>query len=1138
MLKVPQVALVALLVLCMSAVGMAQSQATTGQIVGTVKNPAGEVIPGATVKVTNTENGQSQTLTTNDEGGFRAVSLQPGNYSVNVTAQGFGDFTQTGYQVEVGSSLDANIEMQVGAVNAEVLVTSASVETTQAQTTTNINEVAITDLPINGRRFQDFVLLTPTADVDPVRQQISLVGQRGINANVQIDGADYNNPFFGGIRGGERSNNAFTFPQSAIKEFQVVPSGYNAEFGRSTGGIVNAVTKSGTNEWHGSGFFLARPEDFATRNEFEQIASPSQRQYGGSIGGPIVKNKAFFFFAAEFQKFNQQRIVQFNGLVSPNTPGVTEALTFYRSLEGPYTQTNDAQAYIGRFDYNFNESNLFNVRYNYSKNTALNAVTAGTQLQPNTNSALSNNGTEGDSQHTVVGQLTTFFSPTVVNELRAQYSRENRPRLANEFSPLVSSSNIGNFGTVSFLPTTQFDYRVQIADNITWNRGQHSFKFGGEYNHTFADQFFAQRQAGNFDTSLAGIDVLRALSVGSAATGDPANRFDNSNFTYRRNIGNGLASLTSDEIAVFAQDSWRIRPNFTLNFGLRWEAQYFSQPDTSNETLTNLVANTNFPLGRIDPRDLPDQTNQFAPRFGFAWDPWSDGKTVIRGYSGLYFARTPLLPIAGAINNFRSIPGDVQVQLSGFTTACSPTVPNSSPLCPSTIYKQFLTIGIDLNAFELDDLPILTPDQLLQIAQNVATARGQSFSPLVGQGLVTVGEQLRNPRSFQFGFAFEREFRDGLTIGAQYDQVRTWNLMRNRDIDLPTPFIRDGDLSLRPFFGIGAATPGAFTRNRPLTALGNAGFLQVRESSGQSLYQALTVRAQMRRRSMQFDAFYTFGRNLDDDTSERNATFAEYDNSFDLQPEYNYSRSDRRHQFVFNTVINMPYGFEVSATGRMRSGLPVDPTVSNILAPTDFATNIVGRRVTNPITGETTTVAFSAAELLNLRNGLYAAAVTLAPPGTTVNNVVFSDGTIANVTPANTTGDLNQDRGNSSNAAGTNAGGDRPFAAPGVSFLRNSFRNRPTYNVDLRVQKEIVFREKYRLIPSLEFFNVLGFDNIEYLGTRVTNYGNPGVNERTGAILAPSNPDFLKIRDAQGNYITTNRVGQPFAVQAGIRFLF
>ena len=189
---------------------------------------------------------------------------------------------------------------------------------------------------------------------------------------------------------------------------------------------------------------------------------------------------------------------------------------------------------------------------------------------------------------------------------------------------------------------------------------------------------------------------------------------------------------------------------------------------------------------------------------------------------------------------------------------------------------------------------------------------------------------LKNQRSFR-RFRVEREFRDGLTT-APYIRSHLES-QRNRDIDLPTPFIRAGDQSLRPFFGVGAATPGAFTRSRPLPALGNAGFLQVRESSGKSLYQALTVRAQMRRRSMQFDAFYTFGRNLDDDTSERNATFAEYDNSFDLQPEYNYSRSDRRHQFVFNTVINMPYGFEVSATGRMRQ-LPVDPTVSNIREPT------------------------------------------------------------------------------------------------------------------------------------------------------------------------------------------------------------
>jgi hypothetical protein len=686
----------------------------------------------------------------------------------------------------------------------------------------------------------------------------------------------------------------------------------------------------------------------------------------------------------------------------------------------------------------------------------------------------------------------------------------------------VSVSSIGNIGTTSFLPTTQFDTRVQIAENLTWNHGQHSFKFGGEYNHTFADQFFAQRQTGNFDTSLGALDALVALNVG--------NRFNNSNFTYRRNIGNGLASMSSNEIALFVQDSWRIRPNFTLNYGLRWESQFFSQPDTSNTTLTNIVANTNFPLGgRIDPGVIPDQTNQFGPRLGFAWDPWSDGKTVIRAYSGLYYARTPLLTIAGAINNFRTPPGDVQVQLAGFTGACAGGVPNNSPLCPSTIYKQFLTIGINLNDFALDALPILTPAQVLQIAQNVAAARGLSFSPLVGQGLTTVGQELKNPRSFQFGFAAEREVRRGLTIGVQYDQVNTAFLNRNRDIDLPAPIIRTGDQSLRPFFGIGSATPGIFVQHRPITALGDAGFLQVRESSARSLYRAFTVRAQLRRKFGQFDAFYTLAKDLDDDSSERNASFAEYDNSFDLRPEYNYSRLDRRHQFVFNTVINAPHGFEVAVTGRLRSGLPIDPTVSSIIAPLDFRTDVIGQIVGGRL---------NRANAQTIRNGLYAAAVTLAPTST-VSNVVFSDGTVGSVIVGNTTGDLNQDRGNSSNASGSNTGGDRPYSAPGVSFKRNSFRNRPFYNVDLRIQKEILIGEKYRLIPSLEFFNVFGFDNIEFLGTTVTNYGNPGVNERTGAVLPPSNPNFLRIRDfATGNYILSNRIGPPFAAQVGIRFLF
>lgn len=1085
MLKILKVSIAALLVLTVSLVALAQSQATTGQIVGTVKDPQGAAVSNATVTVTNAATSLVQTLTTNDQGGFRAVSLAPGDYTVEVSATGFGTSTQTGYKVEVGSSLDANITLGVQAVSEEVLVTAASVETTQVQTPTNINQTSISQLPINGRRFQDFVLLTPTADTDPTRNQISLVGQRGINANIQVDGADYNNPFFGGIRGGERSNQAFTFPQSSIREFQVIASGYNAEFGRSTGGIVNVVTKSGTNDFHGSAFYLLRPESWAHRNAFGQIAAPTQKQYGGSIGGPMFlprfgeggpatyggRDKTFFFFAIEQQRLNQQRAVLFDPLqnFSSTTAGVIEAFNFYRGLEGPYTQTNDATAFVFRFDANANQNNQFNVRYNYSKNTAENAVTAGTSLQPTTNSALSNNGTEGNSQHTVVGQLTTFFSPTVINELRAQYSRENRPRTPNELSPLVGNT-IGNFGTVSFLPTTQYDYRVQFSDSLTVNHGQHSVKFGGEFNYTFADQLFAFRQSGNFAFFGAANNVTSALRILSVGTGagltaavDPANRFDNPNISYTRAVGNGLASMSSKEFAVYGQDSWRIRPNFTLNYGLRWESQFFSEPDTSNTQLTNLVANTVFPLGRVDPNLIPDQVKQFAPRLGFAWDPTSDGKTVIRGYGGIYYARTPMLTIAGPINNFRTPPGDVTLQISGFTNNCAGGIANSDLRCPGTIYKQFLTVGIDLNTFPLNALPILTVAQLQQINANINTARGLTFNPNAGLALTAVGEQFRNPRSVQFGAGVEREVAKGLTLGATFDYVNTVNLNRNRDLNVPVPTIRTGDLSLRPFYNVDAQG-----QNRPLRGLS---FIQIREASARSLFRAFTVRSQLRRKFGQFDAFYTLAKNLDDDSTERNATFAEYDDSFNLVPEYNLSRLDRKHQFVFNTVLNAPFGFQVSTTGRFRSGTPIDATVSGI-------------------------------------TGISASAVTLS---------------------GSTSGDLNGDRGNFS---------DRPYTAPGIPSKRNSFRNRSFYNVDFRIQRDFQFGEKSRLSPTFEVFNVFKFKNIEYAGTAAFNYGNPGVNERTGEVLGPTNPTFLSIRNAAGNYLLNNRPGSPLQMQLGLRFEF
>ncbi|MGH9903223.1 MAG: carboxypeptidase regulatory-like domain-containing protein, partial [Pyrinomonadaceae bacterium] len=401
----------------------AQSQASTGQIAGTVLDSAGAAVVNAAVTARNQQTGLEQTATTNEDGLFRFLLLPPGTYNVSAQASGFANATAENVTVTVGAAVDVPLTLGVTGVQEAVTVVADAVETTRQESDAVLNETAINTLPINGRRFQDFVTLTPTAQIDPDRGQISLAGQRGINSNINIDGADYNQPFFGGIRGGERSNNAFTIPQESIREFQVVSTGYTAEFGRSTGGIVNAVTKSGTNDLRGSAFYLLRHKELARKNAFGQVAAPTQQQFGGSIGGPIKENKMFLFGAYEQQIVRNPRQVFFSFLdnIPRNaTTGATfnaTAFDFFRGLETPFTQTNDAVAFLLRFDYEVNRSNRFNVRYNQSSNEALNAAATGEQIQPTTQRALTSNGTEEDQTYTLVGQLTSFLSPTVVNEL-------------------------------------------------------------------------------------------------------------------------------------------------------------------------------------------------------------------------------------------------------------------------------------------------------------------------------------------------------------------------------------------------------------------------------------------------------------------------------------------------------------------------------------------------------------------------------------------------------------------------------------------------------------------------------------------------------------------------------------------------
>ena len=1081
----------------------AQSQASTGQITGAVSDTTGAVVPNATVMLTSQATNREQTATTSDDGIYRFVLLQPGTYTVKTTAGSFAEQTLN-VEVQVGRTTDANFTLGAGDVSAIVEVSAEGVQTTASNFDAVQSDTSIQNLPINGRRFQDFATLTPGAQIDASRGQISLSGQRGINGNVNVDGVDFSQPFFGGIRGGERSNSSFSIPQESIREFQVVAAGYSAEFGRSSGGIINAVTKSGTNNFRGSAFYLIRPEKLARPNSFakaleeqrlstivingvtglDATLAPTQQQFGGSIGGPIVKDRLFFFASYEQQKFTAPRQIFYNNLVSITapTPSQTEAFNFYRALEVPYEATNDAKALLGKIDWNISNANRFNVRYSFSDNQAINGVSTGeTALDPTTTNSLSTNGTEKNRNHGIVSQLISTLSANIINEFRFQYAYEERPRIPNEVVANINTA-IGVYGTRNFLPTTQLDKRIQFADSLTFISGNHSLKFGGEFSNIFAEQTFGFNQTGVY--TFAGLTGTTAIldAIGNtrnvtSPTSPFYGRFDTTTARYNRQIGNLSAAYTVRELSFFGQDAWRITPKFTLNYGLRYEKQINPEAEANNTAILNLIQNTAFPiLGNkgINPSVIPDSENQLGPRLGFAYDPSGDGKTVIRAFTGIYYARTPLIGLAAPFNNFRDPAGDLSVTIgspafsatgfnastfitnnpqyatiTGLTPAFCAVAANFNACAPNTVFRQFAILGINLNSASLGSLPTLTPAQLGTISTSI---RAATANPPTNLGIyqnanfVGIMNDFKNPRSFQFGGGVEREIARGTTIGLDYSHVNTVHLQRNRDINLPAPTGVD-------------PVSGRVLVSRALRPIPQLGTIQLRDSSARSLYRALTFRFNSTQKWGRVNAFYTLSRSTSDDDNERDAGGVLYDNPYDLQNEYYSSNLDRRHQFVANPVFFLPYGFEVASAIRLRSGRPFESRVGS---------------------------------------------------------------------------DLNGD-GNSN---------ERPILVPGVELKRNFYTNRPLYDIDLRVQKSFTFGETRRLSFSAEFFNVLNRSNLQFSGSATTNFCAVS-NARCG-LDGITNPNFAQIiqqNPTAANFGKLNLAGlnpgsQVFQMQLGARFNF
>jgi hypothetical protein len=286
-----------MVVLCLSMPLCAQSQISTGMIEGVVRDSTGAVLPGVTVTLRNLGIGISRTYRTSNEGLFTAPLLLVGPYEILAQLPSFSTVKMSGITVNVGQDRYVELVMKPSAISTTVEVQDKASGTNsfQFETSTVIENSQISQLPLNGRRFLDLALLASGLYQEHERGQLSLSGARGINSSINVDGADFNQPFFGGQRGGERSNFAYVMSQEAIQEFRVVQSSFSAEFGRSAGGVINVVTKSGSNEMHGSAFYYLRDRDFSERDMFGIDSATTRQQYGASLSGPLVKDKTFFF---------------------------------------------------------------------------------------------------------------------------------------------------------------------------------------------------------------------------------------------------------------------------------------------------------------------------------------------------------------------------------------------------------------------------------------------------------------------------------------------------------------------------------------------------------------------------------------------------------------------------------------------------------------------------------------------------------------------------------------------------------------------------------------------------------------------------------------------------------------------------
>lgn len=888
-----------LLLLCLTTLSVAYAQVPVATISGLVKDATGAIVQGAQVTITSADQGFERHGQSNSDGSYSITDLQPGTYVLEIASRGFANarFVQVVLQPGQIKTLDASLQPASQATAVNVDTSSQTVELAQSTLQGQITSKTIESIPLNGRNFLELAFLIPgnrpAPTFDPTKTntlEISSGGGFGRGGNITIDGGDNNDEVVGGTLA--------NLPQDSIAEFQIATARFTSEVGRSGNSIINIVTRGGTNRFHGSVFLFERNRKLqalpATFDRSQPVPRFDREQVGGSIGGPLLRDKTFFFSSLEYRDQN--------AAIQTGTRDFADDTIINTSAGAPLRDL----LFSTRVDHHLNELNTLSLRYSYNHSTDTARATASSSTPQSTAAERQNALNRFNS---AVLAWTKVLGPNRANEASFHYDDFYNdlppyPQNASLTNPQLNLTNELIFpdladGANFNLPQATHLDRYQLRDAFSWNFGRHSLRMGADFQHYRAagqinvfgsgtviltsDFGFADL---NGDGVVNDLDIPVAVGIHSTAPVIPV----------------PIPKITNNYSGLFAQDDWRIRSNLTLNLGLRWEYDSdLTGQSTAHGPCPDLTSIPTQPCtwmaNIINLKKSPDKKD-FGPRVGFIYDPFNKGKTAIRGGYGIYYDRITLE--AGSkelVQNDRAL----TVTQYGGSACTNPNIPAPASL----------------------DLCFAPGSQFAAGSPTIANAFSGPHQT-GGVGIVALGPNSHHPLFHQFSLGAQQQFggswvvsADGLHVFGQRQLIGS--LLRRSSSTSPN-----------------IACPGSNTPCQitdPVTGITDS--VTILDSSAKSWYDGLLVSVahqpgKIGRIGYQYNISYTLSKTFDysDDDQLENGNKDEQVNLVEgtagLRREKGYSLTDERHRLTFYGEATLPYGFSFAPIYTFGSGVAAD----------------------------------------------------------------------------------------------------------------------------------------------------------------------------------------------------------------------